>query len=69
MLEETGCDAVMIGGGAFGNPWLFRQINAYIGSGVILPDPTLEEKMTVMLRHIAKMVEYKGCLLYTSRCV
>lgn len=60
MLEETGCDAVMIGRGAFGNPWLFRQINAYIGSGVILPDPTLEEKMTVMLHHIAKMVEYKG---------
>ncbi len=60
MLEETGCDAVMIGRGAMGNPWLFRQINAYINSGAVLPPPSLEEKMTVMLRHIAKMVEYKG---------
>ncbi len=60
MLEYTGCDAVMIGRGAFGNPWLFRQINAYLDSGIVIPPPSLEEKMTVMLRHIAKMVEYKG---------
>lgn len=60
MLEYTGCDAVMIGRGAFGNPWLFRQINAYLDSGIVIPTPSLEEKMTVMLRHIAKMVEYKG---------
>ncbi len=60
MLEYTGCDAVMIGRGAFGNPWLFRQINAYLDSGIVIPSPSLEEKMTVMLRHIAKMVEYKG---------
>lgn len=60
MLEYTGCDAVMIGRGAFGNPWLFRQINVYLDSGIVIPPPSLEEKMTVMLRHIAKMVEYKG---------
>lgn len=60
MLEYTGCDAVMIGRGAFGNPWLFRQINAYLDSDIVIPPPSLEEKMTVMLRHIAKMVEYKG---------
>lgn len=60
MLEYTGCDAVMIGRGAFGNPWLFRQINAYLDSGIVIPPPSLEEKMTAMLRHIAKMVEYKG---------
>lgn len=60
MLEYTGCDAVMIGRGAFGNPWLFRQINAYLDSGIVIPPPSLEEKMMVMLRHIAKMVEYKG---------
>ena len=60
MLEYTGCDAVMIGRGAFGNPWLFRQINAYLDSGIVIPPPSLEEKMTVMLRHIAKMIEYKG---------
>ena len=60
MLEETGCDAIMIGRGAFGNPWLFRQINAYIDSCIVIPPPSVEEKMTVMLKHVAKMVEYKG---------
>lgn len=60
MLEETGCDAVMIGRGAMGNPWIFRQINAYIGSGAVIPPPSLEERLSVMLRHIEKMVLYKG---------
>lgn len=60
MIANTGCDAVMIGRGAFGNPWLFRQINAYLGDGIIITPPSLEEKMTVMLKHITKMIEYKG---------
>lgn len=60
MLEETGCDAVMIGRGAMGNPWIFRQINAYIGSGAVIPPPSLEERLSVMLRHIEKTVLYKG---------
>ena len=60
MLEETGCDAVMIGRGAMGNPWIFRQINAYIGSGAVIPPPSLEERLSVMLRHIEKMVLCKG---------
>lgn len=60
MIQNTGCDAVMIGRGAFGNPWLFRQVNAYLADGIVIPPPSLEEKMTVMLKHIAKTVEYKG---------
>lgn len=60
MLEKTGCDAVMIGRGAFGNPWLFREINAYLRDGTVVPPPSLEEKMSVMLKHIEKMIEYKG---------
>lgn len=60
MIEKTGCDAVMIGRGAFGDPWIFRRINAYLGDGIVIPSPSLEEKMTVMLKHIAKMIEYKG---------
>ncbi len=60
MLEKTGCDAIMIGRGACGNPWLFREINAYLKDGSIIPPPTLDEKLTVMLRHIKKSVEYKG---------
>ena len=60
MLEKTNCDAVMIGRGAMGNPWVFQQVNAYLGNGIIIPEPSLSEKMSVMLRHIKKIIEYKG---------
>lgn len=60
MYNYTGCDLVMIGRGALGAPWLFSQINEYFASGRILPEPPIEERMNVMLRHIAKMCEYKG---------
>lgn len=60
MLEQTGCDAVMIGRGALGNPWLFRQINAYLTECRVLPPPGIHEKMAVMLKQIQKTIEYKG---------
>ncbi len=60
MLEETGCDMVMVGRGAMGNPWIFREINAYINEGRIIPPPSLFEKMDVMRRHIEKLCLYKG---------
>lgn len=60
MLEKTGCDAIMIGRGAFGNPWIFSKINAYLDECRVLPDPTVTQKMAVMLRHIERIIEYKG---------
>lgn len=60
MLEKTGCDAIMIGRGALGNPWLFSQINAYLDECRILPAPTITQKMVTMLKHIEKIIEYKG---------
>lgn len=60
MLEKTGCDAVMIGRGSFGNPWIFQQVNAYLSECRVIPPPSINEKMAVMLRHISKMIEYKG---------
>ncbi len=60
MLEETGCDAVMIGRAARGNPWLFRQICAYLETGVLLPKPEKEEVKAMMLRHARMQIEYKG---------
>ena len=60
MLEKTGCDAIMIGRGALGNPWIFQQINAYLNECRVIPEPSLTEKMTVMLDHIKKIIEYKG---------
>lgn len=60
MLEKTGCDAIMIGRGALGNPWIFRRINAYLNECRVLPEVSINEKMVVMLRHIEKIIEYKG---------
>ena len=60
MLNETGCDGLMIGRGAQGNPWIFRQISQYLASGKILRPPTVEERLAVMLRHLDMLIEYKG---------
>ncbi len=60
MYKSTGCDFIMIGRGALGAPWIFNQINEYIKNGIILPDPPIEEKMNIMIRHIEKLCEYKG---------
>ena len=60
MMEETGCDMVMVGRGALGRPWVFQEINAYLNHEVILPEPSVTQKMHVMLKHIEKICEYKG---------
>ena len=60
LLEETGCDMVMVGRGALGRPWVFSQINAYLDHEVILPDPPVIERMRIMLKHIEALCEYKG---------
>ena len=60
MFEKTNCDAIMIGRGALGNPWIFRRINAYLNECRVLPDVSINEKMVVMLNHIQKIIEYKG---------
>lgn len=60
MLEETGCDMVMVGRGAFGRPWVFQEINAYLNHEAILPEPSVTQKMHIMLKHIEKICEYKG---------
>ena len=60
IFEKTNCDAIMIGRGALGNPWIFRRINAYLNECRVLPDVSINEKMVVMLKHIQKIIEYKG---------
>ncbi|MBR3737718.1 MAG: tRNA dihydrouridine synthase DusB [Eubacterium sp.] len=60
MLEKTGCDALMIGRGALGNPWIFQRINAYLSECRLIPEPSITQKMAVMLGHISKIIEYKG---------
>lgn len=60
LLAETGCDGVMIGRAARGNPWLFREVIAYLEDGRTLPPPDIEEKKKMILRHAALQLETKG---------
>ncbi len=60
MLEQTGCDAVMVGRAAKGNPWIFRQIVHYLETGEKLEKPEIEEVKQMMLRHARMQISYKG---------
>ena len=60
MLEKTKCDAIMIGRGSQGNPWIFNRINHYMKTGEILPEPTLEEKISTAIKHMNLAVAEHG---------
>ena len=60
MYDFTGCDYIMVGRGALGKPWVFREIDEYFRTGKIITPPTLDEKLDVLSRHISRAVEYKG---------
>lgn len=60
MFEYTGVDGIMIGRGSFGNPWIFRNIIYYLQNGEKLLEPTNEEKLEVIKKHIRLAVEEKG---------
>ena len=60
MLEETGCDMVMIGRGALGNPWIFRELDAAWKGEEIPPRPSEEEKISMMIRHLEMLCGLKG---------
>lgn len=60
MMEETGCDAVLVGRAAQGNPWIFKQIRAYLEEGILLEEPSFKEKMAMLRRHFALLVKYKS---------
>lgn len=60
MLETTGCDGVMIGRAAFGDPWIFRRVRAFWEHGERLPLPTAAERLGTGLRHLRLLVEWAG---------
>lgn len=60
MLEYTGCDAVMIGRGSQGNPFIFRQVNEYLRDGYVTFRPTPHDRLMQMLEHIEMLVLEKG---------
>lgn len=60
LVEETGCDGIMVARGAKGNPWIFKQITAYLETGEKVPKPSKEELKQMILRHGQMMLEFKG---------
>ncbi len=60
MRRQTGCDGFMIGRGAQGNPWIFRQMLHYMETGENLPKPSMKEITELMLRHARMLIAYKG---------
>ena len=60
LLTDTGCDGIMVGRGAQGNPWIFRQITHYLATGEMLLPPGLDERIDMLLRHLDMLVEHKG---------
>lgn len=60
MLDETGCDFLMVGRGALGRPWLFSEINSYFENGTVSDEPDIAERMRVMIKHIELICKYKG---------
>jgi tRNA-dihydrouridine synthase B len=60
MMDVTGCDGVMIGRAIQGNPWIFREAKQYLETGIVPLHPDLDERKTVMLRHLNDMVKLLG---------
>ncbi len=60
MMAETGCDFVMIGRGALGNPWIFKELAAVWNEQTLPPAPSLEDKKEMMIRHFNDVLALKG---------
>ena len=60
MLEETGCDGVSIGRGAFYDPWIFRRTDHLLRTGELLPEPDFAERLRVLRRHFERYCEFYG---------
>lgn len=60
MLQETGCDGIMIGRAARGNPWIFREVQHFLETGEVLPPPSLRERKEMILRHCRMEIAEKG---------
>lgn len=60
LMEETGCAAVAIGRAAWGNPWIFREVNTYLETGEIIPPPSWEMRLQMARRHLHGLYLEKG---------
>ena len=68
MMERTGCHGVSVGRGAFYNPWIFQHTQSFLATGMLPPEPSFEERLRVMQRHLRRMVEVfgeaKACMMF-----
>lgn len=68
MIDETGCHGVSVGRGAFYDPWIFRRTREFLATGVMPPEPSFEERLRIMNRHLDLMVEVfgekHGCVMF-----
>ena len=60
LMDETGCDGIMIGRACRGNPWIFREVTQYLDTGIIPERPTRQEVCDTILKHARLQLEYKG---------
>jgi len=60
MLRVTGCDHLMVGRGVLGKPWLIQQIQHYLSTGELLPDPGLNERVQIILEHLELKIALQG---------
>lgn len=60
MLDLTGCDGVMIGRAALGNPWMLYRTVEYLTKGVLLPEPDAREKISIAILHLDRLIDLKG---------
>lgn len=60
LMDETGCDGIMIGRASQGNPWIFKEITQYLDTGVLPEKPSMEEVRNTILRHAQLQLQYKG---------
>ncbi len=68
MYRHTGADLVMTGRGSYGNPWIFERIAHYLETGIILPEPTLAERLETMYRQAEYAVAFKGERTAMAEC-
>ena len=60
LMEVSGCDGVMVGRGALGNPWLYQSINSVLNGGAPTAEPTIEEKRKAAMKHLELEIETEG---------
>ena len=60
LFNTTRCDAIMVGRGAIGNPWIFQKIKHYLHTGELLPDVNILERISTCIEHLKMSIEFKG---------